>query len=477
MGRSELPSLDDPKVRWEVARRDLAYFAALYLPHHLKYPLAPFQYELLDLLADKKVEQLVVTAFRGSGKSTLAGLALPLWAALGEQERRFIVLAARTQTQARLMMRNIRYELEHNYALKADFQIRVDESDEWRQDSLIIEPYGTRILALSYGASIRGIKHRDRRPDLVIIDDIEDIESVKTLESRDKLYEWLTSDVLPVGDLGTKYVIVGNLLHRDSVMMRLKKQSHKPKSSLCYREYPLVGANGRSLWPVKYPADAIQKMKRQVRSHNAWQREYLLRIVRDEGQIVTEDQLRFYDELPQDLMGGDIVGVDLAISSNQTADYTAMVPVSVRGSGETLEIYVLTPIVNAKLSGSEIFEYVAQLNTLLQGPTFYVESNGFQQIVVEELQRRNIPVEAIVSTHDKRARLMSVAHLFKNGRIYFPRKESKKFTTQLLGFGSERHDDLVDALVFAVSQALKMDKERADNWSYPIIMGVTRREY
>lgn len=471
MGKSDVSFLNEPQVRWAAARQCFDHFVTIYLAEHLEYPLAPFQFELLELLADPEIEQLVVTAFRGSGKSTFASFALPLWAALGEQERRFIVLVTRTQTQARLMLSNIRRELEANEQLRTDFKVRLEESDEWRQDSLVIEPYGVRILATSVGSSVRGIKHRDRRPDLVVIDDVEDIESVKTLEGRNKLFDWLTSDVLPVGDIGTKFVLVGNLLHRDSVMMRLKKQSHKRGSTLCYREYPLLNERGYSLWPKKYPATEIKRLKRNTRNPHAWQREYLLRIVREEGQIVTDEQLRFYDQLPKGLMGNDIVGVDLAISSSQTADYTAMVGLTSWGSGDSLEIYVLTPIVNARLSGEEIFSQAGELDRLLVRPTFYVESNGFQQLVVDELQRRNFSVEAVVSTKDKRARLMSVAHLFARNKVFFPTKGAEALIAQLLGFGSDRHDDLVDAFVLGVSQILSQDRQARNNWSYPMIVG------
>jgi hypothetical protein len=38
--------------------------------------------------------------------------------------------------------------------------------------------------------------------------------------------------------------------------------------------------------------------------------------------------------------------------------------------------------------------------------------------------------------------------------VKFPRKGAEQLITQLLGFGSEKHDDAVDALVYLIFRAL-----------------------
>jgi predicted phage terminase large subunit-like protein len=51
---------------------------------------------------------------------------------------------------------------------------------------------------------------------------------------------------------------------------------------------------------------------------------------------------------------------------------------------------------------------------------------------------------------DKRARLRVAARYIKNGTVKFPRRGCEQLLTQLLGFGSEKHDDAVDALVYLI---------------------------
>jgi hypothetical protein len=42
------------------------------------------------------------------------------------------------------------------------------------------------------------------------------------------------------------------------------------------------------------------------------------------------------------------------------------------------------------------------------------------------------------------------ARYIKNGTVKFPRHGCEELITQLLGFGAEKHDDLVDALVYLI---------------------------
>jgi phage terminase large subunit-like protein len=51
---------------------------------------------------------------------------------------------------------------------------------------------------------------------------------------------------------------------------------------------------------------------------------------------------------------------------------------------------------------------------------------------------------------DKRARLRVAARYIKNGTVKFPRHGCEQLLTQLFGFGAEKQDDAVDALVYLI---------------------------
>ena len=66
------------------------------------------------------------------------------------------------------------------------------------------------------------------------------------------------------------------------------------------------------------------------------------------------------------------------------------------------------------------------------------------------MERRAFSVQALHPIKDKRARLRVAARYIKNGTVNFPRAGCERLLTQLFGFGSEKHDDLVDAQVYLI---------------------------
>jgi predicted phage terminase large subunit-like protein len=75
---------------------------------------------------------------------------------------------------------------------------------------------------------------------------------------------------------------------------------------------------------------------------------------------------------------------------------------------------------------------------------------GLPMATVEEMERRAFSVQAMHPIKDKRARLRVAARYIKMGIVKFPRTGCEQLLTQLLGFGSEKHDDAVDALVYLI---------------------------
>src|SRR6185295_2734295 len=215
--------IGDNIVRRSVTRQSHLWFFHVYFSHYITYPTAPFQREIFALSENEAVKTLAIVAFRGSAKSTIMNLSYPLWAILGKQQKKYVLIAGQTQQQARQHLKNLKDELEHNELLRKDLGPFTEQEDEWNSYSLVLENYGARISAISTDQAIRGTRHGAHRPDLIICDDIEDLSSVKTRENRDKTFEWLTGEVIPAGDRNTRLIVIGNLLHEDSLLMRMRQ--------------------------------------------------------------------------------------------------------------------------------------------------------------------------------------------------------------------------------------------------------------
>lgn len=445
-------------VRRAVTKDSHLFFFYIYFYHYVQYDIAPFQREIFALTEDETIKNAIIIAFRGSGKSTLITLSYVLWAILGKKQKKFIVILGQTQAQARQHLKNIKAELEGNLLLRADLGPFEEENFEWGLQGLVLPKYGAKIIAASTEQSIRGIRHLQHRPDLIIGDDLEDLTSIKTLEGRNKVHQWLTGEVLPAGSRNTQMILIGNLLHEDSLLMRLKDGITHGRFEGVFRMYPLLDEEGRCAWPAMFPTlDSIEAARKALGNENAWQREFLLKIVPEEDQIIMPEWIdnNYYHHLPDNTPAYELIetvtGIDLAISKEETADYTAMVTVKIYRKRETGErhLYILPHPVNKRLNFAETIVQVQTVADSLEHSSrtsFLVEDVAYQRAAIEQLQANRLYVKSFTPMGDKSTRLKLTTPFFKNGLIHLPQEGSKLLRQQLLGFGSEKHDDLVDAL-------------------------------
>ena len=454
-------------VRRSLAKNSHFWFFSLYLGHYIKYPFAQFHSEMFALTENTDLRLAVLVAFRGSGKSTLMTLSYPIWSIIGVQQKKFVLIVSQTQSQAKLHMANIKRELETNELLKADIGPFEEVSDEWGSNSIVISKYEARITVASTEQSIRGLRHGQYRPDLVICDDVEDLNSVKTREARDKTFQWLVGEVLPIGDQNTKIIIVGNLLHEDSLLMRLKKGIENKKLNGKYSSYPLLDIDDNIAWPTKFKTlDDVEKLRATIGNDSAWYREYLLRIISDADRIVHPEWIQYYDEVPKEDSGNYLytaTGIDLAISQKESADYTAMVSAKVFGYSDKLKIYILPHPINERLSFPETYDKAKSLSKALgngQYTKLFIEDVGYQAALIQDLSNHNVPAEGVkVSGQDKRSRLALITHLIQQGKVLFPKEnQAEELIMQLTGFGIEKHDDLADAFSLLLLKILEEDK-------------------
>lgn len=451
-------------VRRESARKSHLLFFYVYFHEYVEYEIADFQKEIFRITEDASNKLAVIVAFRGSGKSTLVTFSYALWAILGVQQKKFVLILSQTRTQAKQHMTNIKRALDGNRLLRNDLGPFQEEKDEWGASSLVFTELNARIMAVSSEQSIRGLRHNQHRPDLIILDDVEDMNSVRTYESRQKTYNWLSGEVIPAGSHRTRVIVIGNLLHEDSLVMHLKRDMEEGQRNGIFRAFPLIDEKGLCAWPNKYPDQtSLDEEKKKSGNEYAWQREYLLHIVPDEDQVIHQDWIQYYDELPirRESFHGVFMGVDLAISQRDTADYTAIVSALISGYEESFCVYILPNVTNLRMNFPQTIDQITLLhnaNKSIYTPRILVEEVGYQKAVVDQLYyQHDFSVEGVKVSSDKRSRLVSVSDMIKRGKVKFPRHGADALIRQIVGFGVERHDDLVDAFTLIMHEAIQRD--------------------
>lgn len=466
-----LKMLDDPIIRKEITKSEFFWFFNLYFCHHMRYRLADMHKEIMKICQNDNILLAIIMAFRGSGKSTIITTAYPLWAILGIQNKKYIIIIGKTKPQAKQMMKNIKSELESNDQLRNDLGPFQEESDEWGSESIVFSKQNARITAVSIEQSLKGLRHRQHRPDLIILDDIEDNESTKTREMRQKTYEKYKRDIVPLGDKNTRIIHVGNMLHDNSLMMKLSREIDEGDSVKVFKKYPIIDEDKNIYWIDKYSTEAdVEEERLKINDDVAWYLEYLLQVIANNGQIITEEEIQLYDELPSRRIKRNnysqryvVVGVDPAISQNDSADYTAIIPILYQKNQERncFEGYVLKDFIHKRLNFNELCDAIIYLNKSLLAYNssriiFVVEDVGFQQAIIQAVKYKDTAYINIVGKHyslDKESRLRIAKPIFSTKSIFFPRDSAEIIITELIGFGREKHDDLVDALTLSINYA------------------------
>ncbi len=448
------------KVRRAITRESLGLFFQIYLAQYATYPFAKFHYEMFSLAEDDATKLMVVMAFRNSGKSSVLNTAYSIWSVLGRSERKFVIILSQTQSQAKQHFENLKAELQSNSLLKRDLGPFSTEDGEWGSRSIVLPKYGARIMVASSEQSIRGIRHGSYRPDLIICDDVEDLASAKTKEGRDKIFQWFAGEVLPAGDERTKVVVLGNLVHEDGLLARLRDGIDDGDRAGVFKAYPLLDEDEECLWPERYEDQRdIDTFKARIGDEIAWQRECLLHIIADADRVIDRNWIKYYDELPpiQKSYSFGVIGVDLAISQRTSADYTAMVSAAVFNLDKKRKIYILPRSINQRLSFPETVQTVKNVYDAHPRPkstTIMVENVAYQAALWQELKRQGYNAKPFeIHGQDKRTRLSLLSEYIKNGDILFPREGAKDLINQIVNFGVEKHDDLADAFVACATYA------------------------
>jgi hypothetical protein len=118
----------------------------------------------------------------------------------------------------------IKCELEENDRLKQDFPNACGIGKVWKIGEIVTNN-NIKVKAYGSGKRVRGVKHGTYRPDLAIIDDLENDTNVRSRTQRDKLEDWLDEAIDNLGsvDGSMDILYIGTILHRDSVLARKLK--------------------------------------------------------------------------------------------------------------------------------------------------------------------------------------------------------------------------------------------------------------
>lgn len=239
--------------RRSLGKRSPHDFARVYLDHHFVKPPSRMHLELFDQLrglSDQRGRRLAIAAPRGHAKTTVVSLAYVLWCLLYRKEM-FILIVSATREQAVQILADLTRELKGNPRLIEDFPEICEPLIAGRSLPLgsdcasgrgtsvgsrgggggvrvrghhLVLPNDACVRVLGAGQGVRGMKHRQHRPSLIIGDDLEELEPTLSDEQRRKTLDWFNKTLLKAGNPQTNVVVVGTILHYDSLLANLTQE-------------------------------------------------------------------------------------------------------------------------------------------------------------------------------------------------------------------------------------------------------------
>ncbi|MBI4798631.1 MAG: phage terminase large subunit [Desulfarculus sp.] len=436
------------------AASDPLYFCRMYLPHYFSHPFAPFHRELIELLTPRgrAVVPVVVAAPRGFAKTTLVSFGYVLHQVLFGQ-RRFVVIGSDTADLACDLTGYLRLELLHNQRLKQDFG-PLTEAQGAEGD--FIAGAQVRVLARGSGQRLRGIKHGRFRPDLVILDDLENDKNVKNPRLVKETLDWLREAVYPALDPGGSLFIIGTVLAKRAALATLRSSPEEPYCRVTRRRYQALDQEGNSLWPARHPVEALLRQKAFMGSA-AFNKEKQNDPKDDEG-LFQEAWLRTYHpgEIEQKTLS--VAGfLDPSLAAGESGDYKAVLSVGLDAKEQVF--YVLDAYIR-RSSIDQLLRAVLTRQARHGYLVFGVEDNLFQRLLLDEFARASreaqvvLPLRGVTHRLAKETRLAGLSPLVERGLVRFCPGQGDQvlLIEQLLHFPSPTvHDDGPDALEGAVS--------------------------
>lgn len=468
---------------------------------------------ILDSVSNRnRTARIAWAASRGHAKSAYLSNAYPV-REICFRNRKMILIISETNAGSKKFIKWVAGQLKYNVKLREDFGILLHEQktrNEKDSEEAFLTTTGIKMEATSLGTQIRGFRNGNQRPDLILLDDLESLDSNNTPELRQKAKDWLNSDLMPAGDPeNTAFIFMGTLVHFDSLLNYVLKERRdfvkndfpaiiKPPKRTdlwaeferIYREYEptddemeamldddtemtetpnakaamtyyhankeAMDEGAEVLWPDRFPLPALmlEKVNFGTKSFNS---EFMNNPIDEESQIFVPERFYYYEpgrtfKHSEYYFG---MGMDFAMGK-QRGDYSALITVAKhKATGKTYVVDAYIERVHPDVFLKEIVERVKRFQPDIIGAEAQMAQEFFVDTLKAELEYIGYPahsrVKKIQQRQRKELRIEAMLPDIENGNIVFCRGEHATLLEQFERYGSRWHDDGPDALQMAIA--------------------------
>lgn len=244
----------DAAAAQQLARSDLNFLGALANPDEFVYNFPPFYLTLFSLLIafKQRVERYAIGIPRGFAKTTFIKILCLHYILFSKKQ--FILIVGASEDLAvntladicdLLSTPNIR-KLFGNWQLAVEVNTQALKVFHFRGRDIVLRAIGA-------GTAVRGINRKNKRPDVIIMDDIQKREIADSVELSDQLLRWMLGTLGKArSNDGCTYIFIGNMYPQNSILQKLKENPQ-------WTSFIVGGilADGTSLWEELRPVEEL----------------------------------------------------------------------------------------------------------------------------------------------------------------------------------------------------------------------------
>lgn len=432
------------------AQKDYPFFVEHYFPHYAKSKTAKFQIQAANKILKTKNLRALFEWARGHAKSTHFTIFIPMWLMIQkEREINVMVLIGKSEESASKLLSDLQAELQFNQRFINDYGKQY-QNGAWEEGKFVTKS-GVACFALGRGQSPRGLRHRQFRPDYIVIDDIDDDQMCRNESRVKQILDWMLEALLGALDMGRgRFIVVGNRIHKKSIVAKYAKLK-----GVYHTVVNALNKKGVPSWSEKYTAQEIQEQI-EFMGYRRAQKEYFNNPI-EEGTVFKEQWITWGKVPKWQEFDGLVCYGDPSFKDGTKNDFKA---VRLWGIKDT-KLYLLGSFVRQTTVRNMVSYYYDVFERLPEGVScqFYMEANFLQDLLLDEFVEEGLargfqlPIRG-----DKRkkpnkfARIENTSPYYERGVVIYDERlkedeDTKTGLEQLLAFekGSKVHDDCPDA--------------------------------
>jgi hypothetical protein len=245
---------------------DFVAFAKYYFPNYASADFAPFHLKIQKKVAAAQSIYICAELAREHAKSVLCGLMIPLFEMVNGRMSNMLLVSHSYDNACELLM-PIQVNLEHNQRFVADY----GKQRSWREweRGKFVTGQAASFRAIGAGQSPRGTRNEDKRPDFIVVDDIDTDEESRNQERIEKKWQWIEQALWPTMSItGSKrFLVVGNKISKESIIAKASRIAD------FHIKVNILDAKGKPSWKERYTLEQVQYMLSKI-SYASGQKEY-----------------------------------------------------------------------------------------------------------------------------------------------------------------------------------------------------------